>query len=147
MARYATTVESPLAPAESFAKVADLANFEKWDPGVSESVQVQGDGPAVGAAYDVTVKSFTGGSMVLTYVITEFTPGERVVALAETSNLRSYDIISVVPSDAAGEGGSALTYDAELELKGIFRPANLLLGFVFNRIGDAADKGLRTYLA
>lgn len=147
MARYVTTVKSDLAPTAAFDKVADLRNFELWDPGVSKSVQVKGDGPAVGSAYDVTVKSFTGGELMLTYVITEFTAGERVVAVAETSALRSYDIISVDSSHNEGEGdGSALTYDAELTLKGFFSPGNLLLGLVFNRIGDKADKGLREYL-
>ncbi len=143
MARYVTTVPTPLDADEAFARVAHLSNFEKWDPGVTNSVQVKGSGPGVGAIYDVSVKTFTGGSMVLSYHVTEFIEGERIVAVADSSALRSYDIITVASSPT---GGSELTYDAELTLKGVFRPGNLLLGLVFDKIGDAADKGLREYL-
>ncbi len=143
MARYETTIKNDLPPAEAFVRVADLSRLELWDPGVTKSEQVSGDGIEIGSSYDVSVKTFAGRSMTLTYVVTEFTENERMVAIADDTNLRSYDIISVKPD---GDGGSALTYDAELELKGFFRPGNLLLGLAFNRIGDAAAAGLRTYL-
>ncbi len=143
MARYITTVPTSLSPAEAFAKVGDLSNFEEWDPGVRSSVQVKGDGPAVGSAYDVSVKTFTGGSMTLTYEVTEFVPDHRLVAVAETSALRSFDIITVAQAE---DGSTTLTYDAELSLKGLFRPGNTFLGLVFDQIGDKADAGLRAYL-
>jgi hypothetical protein len=58
--------------------------------------------------------------------------------------VRSTDVIEVVPE--AG-GGSALTYDATLGLKGgaaLFTP---FLGRSFRRIGDRAIVGLRAALA
>ncbi len=51
--------------------------------------------------------------------------------------------MTVVP---AADGGSVLTYDADLTLKGTFALANPFLGLFFDRIGDKGVGGLRTVL-
>jgi len=44
MARYRTTVRTDRPPSDAFAFMADLRNFEHWDPGVRRATQVDGDG-------------------------------------------------------------------------------------------------------
>ncbi len=55
MARYSTTVRTDRAPADSFASMSDLRNFEDWDPGVQRATQIVGDGGGPDAAFDVVV--------------------------------------------------------------------------------------------
>ena len=45
MARYRKSIQTLLSHAQAFDFMADLRNFESWDPGVSTSEQVKGDGP------------------------------------------------------------------------------------------------------
>ncbi len=73
--------------------MADLRNFEKWDPGVTHSRMVEGTEPGADAAYLVKVKG-----AVLRYETKEFLPHSRTVVEAVSKLLRSYDIIEVEPS-------------------------------------------------
>ena len=137
MAHYVTRVRTPKSPEDAFDFMADLRNFEKWDPGVSSSEQVDGDGVGQGAKFDVTANATD-----LTYVLVEYDRPSRVVAEANTPRLRSYDIIEVEPD---GEG-AIVTYDATLELKGVFGLAEPLMKLLFRRIGRQADNGLQKAL-
>jgi len=137
MAHYVVHVATPRSRKEAFDYMADLANFAEWDPGVERSEQVAGDGPALGAAYDVTVESI-GRPLTLRYEIVEFEPSERFIARAESTLFTSVDTITV--SDRAGD--VVVTYDAELTLNGLLGLADPLLGLAFNRIGDRAAAGL-----
>lgn len=137
MARYVVHVRTPLAQATAFDYMADLKNFEGWDPGVLGVEQVDGTSPVMGAEYDVTVQAVPK-PMVLRYRIITFEPHRLVVARAESSLLTSLDRITV---DADDEG-TTVTYDAELTLNGPLRLADPLLGIAFQRIGDRAAAGL-----
>ena len=123
MARFLTRVHSPLPAEEAFAYMADLTNFAQWDPGVRRAEQVTGDTPAEGAEFDVEVDGI-GGSLTLRYRITAHRPPDEVVAEATTSLLRSLDRIMVEP---ASDGGSVVTYDAQLTLRGVLGLADPLL--------------------
>jgi carbon monoxide dehydrogenase subunit G len=138
MARFVTRIHSPLPADEAFAFMADLTNFAQWDPGVSRAEQVEGDGPGPGAAFDVDVDGING-SLTLRYKITTYARPNFVVAEARTRLLQSLDRITVVPADA---GGSIVTYDAELTLRGVFGLADPLVGIAFDRIGRRAEQGL-----
>jgi hypothetical protein len=137
MAHYVVTVRSPMPAAEAFAYMADLTNFEKWDPGVVSARQVQGEGPGPDAAFEVEVKS-VGGSMTLVYRTTEYDAPTKVRAVAESSRLVSDDTIIVQPDG----DGSLVTYDATLRLKGVLGLFDPVLGLTFKRIGDRAANGL-----
>ena len=65
MARYITSVATPMSAAEAFAYMADVTHFAEWDPGVKRVVRVAGGGPGVGATYDLTVQA--GGTTVMRY--------------------------------------------------------------------------------
>lgn len=137
MAHYVTRVETSLSPDDAFDYMVDLRNFSEWDPGVSSSEMV-GDGAVEkGSSFDVVASGTE-----LTYVLVEFDRPNRAVAEANTSRLRSYDIIEVEPTEA----GSIVTYDATLELKGIYKLLSPVLALLFDRIGTKADEGLQAAL-
>jgi hypothetical protein len=141
MAHYQTRVRTTLDADRAFAYVADLRNFENWDPGVESSIQVSGDGPGVGAAYDVTVDN-GGRTTTLRYEVTDYEPARYLRVVGENSRFVSIDVIEVEPAD----GGSIVTYDATLRLKGILRLADRFLARAFDRIGDNAASGLEAAL-
>lgn len=141
MARYVTTVPTPLSPEQAFAFMADVRRFTEWDPGVVRAVQVTGDGPGPGAAYDLTVKA--GGTATMRYEVTAFDAPRRFFIVGRTSRLLSEDEIRVEP--AAG-GGSLVTYDARLTFTSWLRVFDFALGWAFRRIGDRAAAGLRAAL-
>lgn len=134
MAHYTTTIRSRWTPTEAFSYMADLRNFEEWDPGVRSARLVVSPQPGPAAEYDVQV---TG--MTLRYRTLEFTKPERVAVEATSKLLRSYDVIEIGATDS----GSEIRYEATLELNGILRFADPLLRLAFNRIGDRAADGLR----
>ena len=137
MARYTTTIRSPWDARRAFDFMADVRNFEKWDPGVSSSEMVSGVEPGVGTEYEVTVKT---GPMK--YTTNEFDRPTRTVVDAETAVLTSHDVIEV----KSVETGCEVTYDAVLELKGPLKLVDPLLGLLFKRIGDDAAAGMTTAL-
>jgi carbon monoxide dehydrogenase subunit G len=139
MARYTTSVQTPLPPAEAFAAVADASRFAEWDPGVKRSVRVAGAGIGVGTAYDITVSS---GGATMRYEVKECDAPRRILLTSKTSLLKSVDEISVRPVGT----GSVVTYDARLTLNGLGGLFDPLLGLAFRRIGDRAAAGLREFL-
>ncbi|HWJ63775.1 MAG TPA: SRPBCC family protein [Acidimicrobiales bacterium] len=137
MARYHLRVRTDWPAPEAFAYLADLSNFDDWDPGIASSVQVTGEGPGVGAAYDVDASGST-----LRYVVDVFDPPHRVRAHARNRWLTSVDTISVSTDGA----GSIVTYDADLRLHGPLRLGDPILALFLRRIGDRARDGLRQKL-
>lgn len=142
MARYRTTVDSPAAAKDVFAYLADFRTVAEWDPGVRSARLLHGEPGAQGATYYV-VAGFLGRGIPLEYEILEsIAPTDRfegrVVLEAHTSAFRSYDVITVAPTDS----GCTVTYDADLALKGVRRPFDLFLSLAFKVIGDRARNGL-----
>lgn len=141
MPNYEAVIDSPLAPEEVWRRVADVTAFEQWDPGTRRAVQVEGDGPGLGAAYSLTVGGLRG-TLDLRYEVTEFEPPRRLRLVADTGTLRSDDRITVEP----GGSGSRVTYRAYLGLHGPWKVLTPLLALAFGRIGAKGAAGLRTYL-
>lgn len=137
MPRYTVTVRCPLSPADAFAYMADLTNIEQWDPGVAQVLQVTGNGPSLGAEYDVDVRRPVG-VLTLRYCVMSFDAPRCVVAHARSSAFTSVDTMTV----DADENGSTVTYEAVLTLNGLLGLANPFLGIAFRVIGDRAAAGL-----
>lgn len=137
MAKYVTTVRTPLAPAAAFAYMADLRNFAEWDPGVRTAEQVVGDGGGPDAEFDVVVDA-PGGGLELRYVTTDYDEPTSITVRAASRMFTSLDRIDVTPDG----DGSLVRYDAELTLNVPLRVFDLLLTPVFRRIGDRANRGL-----
>ncbi len=141
MAHYAMSLDTPWSAERAFKYLADLAHFADWDPGVKKSVAVNGTGPGIGAAWDVTVGG-VGRDITLRYVISEMQQDRRVEVRAESSTLRSVDVMTFVPQ----QSGCTVTYDATLETLGVLKVISPVLALSFKRIGDRAAGGLRRAL-
>jgi len=143
MARYVTTIPSSLTPQEAFAYMADLHNFAKWDKGVVKVVQVKGSGAGLGTIFDVTVKGFRKSTSTLRYTTTEYDEFSNILVRGVNTFFTSVDRVTIIKTDT----GCAVIYDATLTANWIIAGMNLILGKVFNKIGDIAISGLRKVLA
>ena len=142
MARYETTIHTPWSADRAFEYMSELRHFADWDPGVNRVVQILGHAPGLGSTYDVTVAS-PGRDLTLRYETVAFDAPRRVEVRAQSRTLLSVDVVTVAPD---GPTGAAVTYTADLSLRGFLGIASPLLGLAFNRIGDRAAKGLRRAL-
>ncbi|NBW91902.1 MAG: hypothetical protein EBR53_05535 [Actinobacteria bacterium] len=143
MARYVTTIPSSKSPEEAFAYMADLRNFAQWDKGVIKVEQVSGNGAGLGTVFDVTVKGFGKSTSTLRYTTTEYDEPTNVLVKGANTLFTSIDRVTITPTPT----GCDVVYDAILTANWIIAPINLLLGKVFNKIGDTATRGLRKALA
>ncbi|HWK17406.1 MAG TPA: SRPBCC family protein [Solirubrobacteraceae bacterium] len=138
MARYAASVESPGSLEDVFSYLSDFSSTEEWDPGVVRAERL-GEGPiAVGTRFHL-VASFLGRENELTYDVVEYAPPHAITLRGENATVVSLDRITFEPLD----GGTRVTYDAELTLKGPLKLADPLLGLAFGRVGGRALAGLR----
>lgn len=137
MPQFITSVKTSLSPEEAFDYMTDLRNLPDWDPGVSSSERVDEGDIGQGSSFDVLASGAK-----LTYVLIEFDRPTRAIAEANNPRLRSYDIISIEPTI----DGSIVTWDATLELKGVFKVFSPVLALMFDRIGAKAEEGLQATL-
>ncbi|HZE05160.1 MAG TPA: SRPBCC family protein [Solirubrobacteraceae bacterium] len=138
MARYRATVFTPLAPDEAFAYLSDFATTEEWDPGVVRAERITRGAPALGSEFRVT-SAVLGRETSLTYRIVAHDPPRAVTLIGGNCSIISEDTITFQPT---GEGGTSISYDADLRLRGPLRAADPLLALVLQRIGDRARAGL-----
>jgi hypothetical protein len=143
MARYVTTIPSSLTPQAAFAYMADLHNFAKWDKGVVKVVQVEGSGAGLGTIFDVTVKGLGKSTSTLRYTTTEYDEYSNILVRGVNTLFTSVDRVTINKTDT----GCEVIYDATLTANWIIAGVNLVLGKVFNKIGDTATRGLREALA
>jgi hypothetical protein len=143
MARYVTTIPSSKTPAEAFAYMADLRNFAEWDRNIIKVEQIEGNGGGLNTVFDITVRGIGGKPSVLRYKTVEFDEHNNVLVKGRNTLFTSVDRVTIVPTAT----GCDVTYDAILTANWIVAPMNLVLGAVFNKVGNAATKGLRRVLA
>ncbi len=134
-------IEVPRSIEESFAYVADFTTVAEWDPGIHESRKVSGDG-GVGTVYDVQA-AFRGKTMPFTYTVTELEENRRIVLDGVGEKATSVDTIAF---EAAGDGGTRITYTADFKLKGVLRVAEPFLGSTFKSLARKALEGLEAKL-
>ena len=94
MARYVNTIRSARSQTDAFDFMADLRNFEQWDPGVRQVTQITGDGGGADADFDVVVDAPRGG-LTLRYHTPIHEPPNRVVVRARSRLFTSIDTITV----------------------------------------------------
>lgn len=142
MARFRTSVDSPLPPEEAFARMAAFERVPEWDPNTTASRRV-GDAQGLGSAFDVTTK-FGRSTLDVRYTTSAFDPPRRLVLEATLPNGNGLrDEITV----EAREGGSRVTYDARILPRGIWRLADPIFHLIFSRVGARAIGPLTTYLS
>ncbi len=134
-------IETPLPVDEAFAFVADFANASHWDPGVAWATATEQGPPAVGARYQLGVH--VGGRVTpMQYTITQLDPPHRVVLAGEGSGVVATDDISFEAID----GGTLVSYTADIRLTGPLRVLTPFLGRAFRRIATQAREGLQRSL-
>ena len=142
MATYRCTIHSPRSVEDAFDYMARFSNAREWDPSAVSAKDLT-EGPVrLGSEFEVVVRSF-GRELPFQYRVTEYDRPHRVVVRAERGSITSEDIMTVT---ALPDGGSAVTYQAELRTSGLSRLLAPVLAVAFQRIGAAAEGGLRQYL-
>lgn len=142
MARFLTSLGCSWTPQRVLAYMAEFSNATEWDPSVVAARSLDPGPPRRGSAYELTVAVGRRRHVTLHYVITELS-GSAVELLAETRWLRSRDRITV----SGATGGSRVTYDARLSLRGIARPLSAVLAPPFHRTAIRALVSLRRVLS
>ena len=129
-------------PAEEvFAYLQDFTTTEEWDPGTVRTTRVSGDG-GVGTRYH-NISRFLGRETELTYVVEEVDAPRRLRLRGENGTVVAHDTMILTPTPG---GGSELSYRAEFAFQGAARLVALLLTPALQRLGDAAEQGLREAL-
>lgn len=145
MASYETTVETAQGIDEVFAYLSDFANTADWDPGVVEAEHLDDADTELGLGSRFRVVTTTAGNrQSLEYEITEWDPPHRMVLVGTTPRLRSVDTLTFAATE---DGGTRVTYHADLALLGPSRVADPVLHVAFQFIGRRAAQGLRDVLA
>jgi Polyketide cyclase / dehydrase and lipid transport len=142
VARYQATVQSQHPPTETFDYLATFSNAVDWDPGVLAGEQLDPGPVAVGTRFRLVVP-FLGLRMPLTYHVTSYQPGHEVVLAATSGLLRATD--KIVVTGAAG--GSAVSYEADVRLRGPLHLLDPILGPGFRAAADRAAAGLAQALS
>jgi carbon monoxide dehydrogenase subunit G len=141
MAKYNAIIATRQAPEEVFSYLADFSNASEWDPGVKKAERLGRGAIKEGSEFLITA-DFLGRSTTLTYRIVEHRPSSAVTFRGENSTAVSLDRITCEPFG----GGTRVTYNADLSLKGPLGLADPLLALAFRRVGDRALAGLRATL-
>lgn len=142
MANYNATLETRLPAETVFAYLSDFSNTKEWDPSTVHAERVD-DGPIGKGSEFRLVAAFLGRESAITYRTVEYDPPNAVAFRGENRTVVSRDRIAIT---GAG-GGTRITYDAELTLKGLLKIADPVLAAAFKRVGDRALAGMRATLA
>jgi Polyketide cyclase / dehydrase and lipid transport len=121
---------------EVFAYLADFTTTTDWDPGTELTVLKAGDG-GVGTTY-LNTSTFLGRKTQLTYIVSEFVPGERIKLRGENKTVTSVDTMSF----RSVEAGTEVIYTAEFSFSGVAKFVAPLLRPAFERLGQQAEAGM-----
>jgi hypothetical protein len=131
-------VDKPLAAV--FDYLSDFTTTTDWDPGTVATVRRHGSG-GVGTTY-LNTSAFLGRETHLTYVVNELVDQQLIRLRGENKTVIAVDTMTF----RSVEAGTEVTYTAEFTFKGLSRIAAPLLKPAFERLGNAAETGLRTAL-
>ena len=141
MASFRTTIESGLAAGEAFALMAKFERVPEWDETIVEASRVTEGETGPGNRFRV-VSRFGGRNVELVYEVVRFEPEQLIVLEARNPSFVAKDTITVEPRGA----GSAVTYDAILELAGWRAALDRVFQRMFTGLGRKAEVGLRRFL-
>ena len=142
MTRLQEPIETVLPLEQTFDFVADFANAERWDPGVSRSTRLD-DGPLrPGSRFALDVRM---GQRVapMTYEVSALERPHRVVLTGTGSGV---DAVDEIVFESVGSG-TRIRYTADIRLRGLLRLAQPFLSGAFAKIGQDAAGGMRRTLA
>jgi hypothetical protein len=138
--RIIRTVTADVPLSAAFDYLSDFTTSQEWDPATVRTERLSGDG-GVGTRY-LNVSSFLGREAELPYEVVALDPGRRFALRGENKTLVAHDVMTF----AGDEHRTELTYEATFDLKGLARFVGPLLTPAFTKLGDDAERGLRTAL-
>lgn len=141
MTRVQKTIRVNATIEGAFDYVADFSTTAEWDPGIAEASRLDVGPSREGSRFRV-VAEFNGRHLPLEYTITAFDRPRRVVLVGEGDTFHGVDEISFEST----EGGTIVTYVADLHLKGIARLAEPFMKGRFEELGRKAVEGLQREL-
>lgn len=139
MANHESTFEVAATPDVVAAYLADLTNRPAWDPTVVAVTPHDAADPGTSGAR--VVVGFYGRRLELDYVV-ERHDADCVVLQGAGKKLGRRDTFRIEPHD----GGSRVTYRAELELKGMLRMLDRGLQVSIDSMVPRAVKGIEAAL-
>jgi len=142
MARYDATVPSTWTQEQTFDYLADFRHVAEWDPSIPEVTLIEGTPGALGAVYEVWLEVL-GRNTPLLYRCVEHERPARLVFRAETDHVTSTDTITI----GRGAEGTTVTYDAQLDLRGLREVADPVADVALTRASERAKRGLEVTLA
>jgi uncharacterized protein YndB with AHSA1/START domain len=142
MARFEATVTSPETREAVFDYLADFRSVTEWDPSIRSARLTRGEAGVPGAEFELIVR-FLGRDVSMTYRAEVVDRPRRLLMIAETPTVVSRDEITF--AEAPGDG-TAVTYAADLRLRGPLRVLDPVLDLFFTRISERARIGLEARL-
>jgi hypothetical protein len=147
MATFHTSLWIPRAPDDVFSFVSDFRNAPRWDPRTYSAAMVTDEPIGIGTLFELQGGLLTKGvhdelpaslrgNETLPYEIVEFDPPRVVAFRGETQTTRYHDRIQISEEN----GGTRLTYDAELTLRGLLEIGEPAFQLLFERIGRDATE-------
>jgi dehydrogenase/reductase SDR family protein 12 len=142
VAYFRTSITTRASAELAFEYLADFSNAELWDPSVSSARRLSPGPIEVGARFEVLLGLPTGDAR-LEYGLEECDRHERLVFVAHTNWLRSYDTIRFEPRS----DGCRIQYDADLRLFGAAYALDGPVHLGFQMSGARSVRGLERALA
>lgn len=143
MPKIIRTITTDAPVGDVFAYLADFSNAPEWDPGTESSVARDEDGPKLGQVYDLIVL-WGDRKLPMVYEITALKENHLLTLVGDGSTTHAVDTMEF--SDVP-DGGTAVTYTADIRLKGVLRLAEPFLGKKFAELGDKAEAGMSAALS
>lgn len=137
MATVERTLTVPRPIDEVFEYVAAFENIARWDPGTVQSEKLSAGPPRVGSTYQLVVK-FGKATVPMRYQTTALDRPLSVTLAGEGERVTSVDSIKFAEAD----GGTRITYRADIRLKGPARFLEVFARRAINRTADEAMAGL-----
>ncbi len=136
------TITVPTPRDEAFRRVSEFGRAAEWDPALASSRQETPGEPGLGTCFAI-VAIFRGNEAPMTYEITDWDPTTRMVITGTGEKATAVDTITFTD---APDGGTTITYAAELGLAGALKVAEPFLKGTFDTMAEGAVAGLAAWL-
>ncbi|MCW2527255.1 MAG: Polyketide cyclase/dehydrase [Pseudonocardiales bacterium] len=134
------TVDRPINAVAAY--LCDFTTTAQWDPHTVSCRRLD-DGPLqVGARYE-NVQRIAGRESTLTYTVTDYEPGKRIVLEGGNDTLRTHDEMTFTET---ATGGTTVTYAVDVELHGLAKAGTPMLSLAIKKIADEGAEGMHRQL-
>ncbi len=139
--RIERIVDTPTGIERVFAYLCDFTTTTDWDPGTVRTVLVEGSG-GVGSVYR-NASRFMGRETVLDYTLVALDAPGCIELRGTGPHLIARDSMRLSPLPT---GGTRVIYTADFTFDGWLRWAAPAMAPFFRKLGDDAQRGLKTSL-